>query len=539
MATHYRIAELKLPLDYDQAALEQAVLAHLGCPAEDLLELHIVRRSVDARKKPSVFFVFLLEVRLAQPLAAPVAGVSAVEPEPPRGPLTLMERRLPDHLPVVVVGAGPAGYFAALTLAEAGVRTILLERGKPVETRMRDIGQLRSHGKLDCESNICFGEGGAGAYTDGKLYTRIKHPYVGWVMRRLVDFEAPADILFEAHPHLGTDKLVRLVKRMREHLIAKGVEVRFSSRLEDVQLVDGRVTGLRLADGELLNCDHVLLGIGHSARDTLAQLWRSGVHMESKPFAVGVRVEHPQELIDRNQYGDPEHKRVLGAAAYALTHQIHEGARERGIYSFCMCPGGFIVPSPTELSHMAINGMSNANRSTAFANSGIVVQVETADLLRAGFEETPLMGIAFQRALEAACFAATRQAYAAPGMRIADFVAGRPSGTLAPTNFRPAIEACDLREILPPWVSAPLKAGLISFDRKLRGFTSAEANMLAVESRTSSPIRITRDAQMESVNTRGLYPIGEGAGYAGGIVSAAVDGVKAAELVVERLLAGA
>ncbi len=538
MDTHYRITELKVPLDYDEAMLADAVLALLGCPAEDLLALRIVRRSVDARKKPQVWFVMLLEVRLARPLKAALAGVTAVTPEAAPEPPQLLHKTLPEHLPVIVVGAGPAGYFAALTLAEAGVRTILLERGKPVETRMRDIGQLRSHGKLDCESNICFGEGGAGAYTDGKLYTRIKHPYVAWVMRRLVDFEAPPEILYEAHPHLGTDKLVRLVKRMREHLIAKGVEVRFSTRLAALSLADRRVTGVRLADGETLPCAHVLLGIGHSARDTLDQLWRDGVHMESKPFAVGVRVEHPQELVDRNQYGDPSHKRVLGAAAYALTHQIHEGGGERGIYSFCMCPGGFIVPSPTELEHMAINGMSNANRSTAFANAGIVVQVETADLLREGYEKTPLMGIAFQRALEAACFKATHQAYAAPGMRIADFVAGRPSGLLAPTNFRPAIEACDLREVLPRWICGPLKAGLENFNRKLRGFTSAEANMLAVESRTSSPIRITRDEEMESVNTSGLYPIGEGAGYAGGIVSAAVDGIKAAERVVQRLLSG-
>lgn len=536
MAYLYRISGLSAPLDFSQDWLEAEVKQRLG--VRHLQRVRISKESVDARKRRKLSYVLQVEVSTDQPIESLPKNVQILErsafdiPDPP----ALHTQTRAPHDPVVVVGAGPAGYFAALTLVEAGVKTILLERGKAVDVRMRDIGQLRSHGTLDPESNVCFGEGGAGAYTDGKLYTRIKHPYVRWVMKRLVDFGSPEDILIKAHPHLGTDKLVRIVKRMREHLVERGVDVRFGAKVERLRLKDGQVQGVVLADGSTIATSRVVLGIGHSARDTLANLLEDGVSMEAKSFAVGVRVEHPQALVDQVQYGDSKHKARLGAAAYSLTHQVADADLERrGIYSFCMCPGGFIVPSPTELEHMAINGMSNANRSTAFANSGIVVQIVPEDLLRRGFEDSPLMCIAFQRQLEEATFAATKQPYGAPAMRISDFVAGKASGTLAPTHFRPVAEPADLRELLPPWIADPLREGLEAFNRKLKGFTSSEANMLAVESRTSSPIRMTRGDDLQSVSTKGLYPVGEGAGYAGGIVSAAVDGVKAAESIANAL----
>lgn len=535
----YRIVNLKASLDYNEVWLKREAAVICGVKPADIVSVEMVKESVDARKKPKVFLVLQVEVTLNRALDALPKNVNALErsaldiPDPPM----VAKKALQAHEPVVIVGAGPAGYFAALALAEAGVRTILLERGKPVDTRMRDIGQLRSHGTLDPESNVCFGEGGAGAYTDGKLYTRIKHPYVRWVMKRLVDFEAPAEILKMAHPHLGTDKLVRIVRRMREHLEAEGVEIRFSTRMERLILEDGAVAGVALADGSEIRTSRVILGIGHSARDTLETLLAQGVCIEAKPFAVGVRAEHPQELVNLSQYGIAKpNKEYLGAAAYSLTHQVPDPHLERrGVYSFCMCPGGFIVPSPTETEHMAINGMSNANRSTPFANSGVVVQVTPEDLARQGFESHPLVGIAFQRQLEAKVFEITDKKYGAPGMRISDFVNRKASGTLAPTNFRPVVEPYDLWDVLPRWIAEPLSEGLQGFARKLRGYTSKEANLLAVESRTSSPIRMTRDDNFESVSTPGLFPIGEGAGYAGGIVSAAVDGVKVAEVLVNRL----
>ncbi|MDJ0841508.1 MAG: FAD-dependent oxidoreductase [Acidobacteriota bacterium] len=541
MTMLYRVTNLKAPPGYDAEVLRRIIAEMMNMPVAAISAPRVVKESIDARKKPKIIMVLQVEFTLTespeQPLPKDVRAVgrSLLDIPLPDALQVLAPDRKPQH-PVVVIGAGPAGLFAALALGEAGVPTLLLERGKPVETRMRDIGQLRSHGTLDPESNVCFGEGGAGAYTDGKLYTRVKHPYVRYVMRRFVDFEAPEDILVKAHPHLGTDKLVRIVKRMREHIVAQGVEVRFGARVENIMVRDGAVRGVVLADGEEIPAHRVILAIGHSARDTLAALLDAGVTVEPKPFAVGVRAEHPQAMINRNQFGNAERDPLLGAAAYSLTHQIDDPYLERrGVYSFCMCPGGFIVPSPTELDHMAVNGMSNAGRSSAYANSGVVVQVAPEDLARHGYEHHPLMGIAFQRDLEARVFKSTAMRYAAPAMRISDFVKNKASGNLAGTNFRPRIEPHDLWELLPAWIAEPLREGLLAFDRKIRGYAGNEGNLLAVESRTSAPIRIPREANLECASMPGLFPIGEGAGYAGGIVSAAVDGLKAAEHIITEL----
>ena len=535
----YGFDSLRCRPDEDETSMQVRIAAALEVTAAAIADLRVVRESIDARKKPKIILVRQVEFRLdTEPKAFPkelrVLERSRLDiPDP-----EFLARKVgkSSSKPVVVVGAGPAGLFAALALGESGIPTILLERGKPVDIRMRDIGQLRSHGLLDPESNVCFGEGGAGAYTDGKLYTRVKHPHVRWVMRRLVDFEASPRILVDAHPHLGTDKLVRIVRRMRQHIEGKGVEVRFQARVERVVVNQGRVRALELNGGETIPTEHVVLAIGHSARDTLAQLQADGIQLEAKPFAVGVRVEHPQAIVNRNQYGKAERDPLLGAAAYSLTYQHpDEDLGQRGVYTFCMCPGGFIVPSPTEPDHMAINGMSNANRSTPYANAGVVVQVTRDDLLQRGYADSPLIGIQFQRDLERSVFSQAGHPYHAVGMRIADFVQRRPGSDLADTHFRPGVKHLDLNELLPDWIAGPLRAGMRHFERKIKGFTSATSNMLAVESRTSSPIRIPRGDDLMSVSAAGLYPVGEGAGYAGGIVSAAVDGLRAAEAIVEKM----
>jgi len=543
----YAIANVSVGLNEDAAAVQLRLSDALGLEHGLITGCTCVRRAIDARKKMDIHFVCTYEITTAAPLPEPLpihAGQpirlierSALDPARP----AVFSHKVSNPAHVIVIGAGPAGLFAALALAEAGLRVTLLERGKPVETRMRDIGRLRSRGELDPESNICFGEGGAGTYTDGKLYTRIKHPFLRWVLATFVRFGAAADILMDAHPHLGTDKLVRIVRNMRHQLLELGVDYRFEARVDDLLIHQGGrvradLTGVRLADGCEINAENVVLATGHSARDTYERLQALGISIEAKDFAVGLRAEHPQQLIDEAQFGKLAGHPALGAAEYSLTHQVpDEHIGKRGIYSFCMCPGGLIVPSPTEAGHMAVNGMSNAKRRGRFANSGVVVQVTPDDIARHGIKPSPLMGVEFQRQLEARTFEAGGASYQAPAMRLTDFVGGKASSTLAPSSFKPGLVAADLQALLPAWISRPLSEGIQTFGRKLRGYVSSEANLLASETRTSSPVRIPRNEAMQSVSIAGLYPVGEGAGYAGGIVSAAVDGLKAAEAIIRSL----
>ena len=530
----YAISNVKVELDDDENTVTTRLITYLGINPEHCAAIVCVRRAIDARKKSHIHFVCTYEVSLTCTLSHLPAQVremthSSLEPECPD--IFKSSGKTKTH--VIVIGAGPAGLFAALSLAEAGVRVTLLERGKPVETRMRDIGRLRSRGELNPESNICFGEGGAGTYTDGKLYTRIKHPFLRHVLHSFVRFGAKPDILVDAHPHLGTDRLVRIVRNMRQHLLGLGVDYRFETRVDNLLVHENAVSGVRTAKGEEITADSVILATGHSARDTFERLHELGIKMEAKAFAVGVRAEHPQERINRNQYGRMAGHARLGAAEYKLTHQVPDPyLNKRGVYSFCMCPGGLIVPSPTETGGMAVNGMSNAKRAGAWANSGIVVQVTPDDILRHGIEDHPLMGISFQRQLETATFKAAGKRYAAPAMRLVDFIAKHPTGKLAPTRVKPEAVAADLWNIFPDWLGEPLSAGIKGFGQKMRGFISTEANLMASETRTSSPLRIERNEAMQSVNISGLYPVGEGAGYAGGIVSAAVDGLKAAAAIL-------
>jgi len=527
-----RLSNIPVALDASKHDLSKQLAQLLKSPEETISHITVVRRAVDARKRSVVHFVCSIECHVPDHLRLPAQAVAVKHSllqiiKPIALAATSSQER------VIVVGAGPAGLFAALALAEAGRQVVLLERGQPVESRMRDIGRLRSRGELNPESNICFGEGGAGTYTDGKLYTRIKHPYVRWVLSEFVRFGASEDILVDAHPHLGTDKLVRMVKKIREHLLGLGVDYRFGAKVSTILSKDGRVQGVALATGEEIAAQKVILAIGHSARDTIEALHGQGIQIEAKDFSVGVRAEHAQAWVNERQYGSYADHPALGAAEYRLAHQAKDAfLGQRGVYSFCMCPGGLIVPSPTEHGMMAVNGMSNGHRRSPLANSGVVVQVTSADIERHGLGKDPLCGIRLQRALEQRCFNMTQTAYASPAMRISDFIQHQASGTLAPTRFKPHVEAADLHELFPQWLAEPLRQGLIAFDQKMKGYITRDANLLAIESRTSSPVRFTRMDDMQSLSMLGLYPVGEGAGYAGGIVSAAVDGLKAAAAIL-------
>ncbi|MDQ6965382.1 MAG: FAD-dependent oxidoreductase, partial [Mariprofundaceae bacterium] len=449
MTTRYCIANLDAGLDETQKSIHTRLAKQLGLQDADISDLTLVRRALDARKKSNIHFVCSYEFTTASPLpdkliSNPAMQLRVIQASALNAPALPVKQ--PEERHAIVVGAGPAGLFAALELAESGMRVTLLERGQPVESRMRDIGRLRSRGELNTESNICFGEGGAGTYTDGKLYTRIKSPLVRNILHTFVRFGAGHDILIDAHPHLGTDKLVRIVRNMRTHLESLGVDYRFGARV-DALLTNSdknKVCGVRLADSAEIDGDCVVLATGHSARDTYEHLHKLGIHLEAKAFAVGVRAEHPQELINTIQFGPGAGHTALGAAEYAATHQVEDKhLGKRGVYSFCMCPGGLIVPSPTEEGGMAVNGMSNAKRSGPVANSGLVVQVTPEDIERHGIkldgiEGHPLSGVAFQREIERATFKMAGNQYAAPAMRLTDFVNRKASGTLANCRFKPA-----------------------------------------------------------------------------------------------------
>lgn len=528
--------EVELRHDAPEDALREVVARRLGVGLAAVSHVEVVRRALDARaKRAAPTWRLTVDVTLANRLGRRSKG-RTWGPVPPPHP-GFISPRITHNRPIVVVGAGPAGLFAAWHLAEHGARVILIERGKAVETRARDFGRFRGRGELDTESNICFGEGGAGTYSDGKLYTRKKDPLIPEVLMRMVRCGAPARIRVDAKPHIGTNLLFRMLKGIRRELEGLGVELRFETKMTGLLRTGGRTTGVRLADGTQLEAGAVVLAVGHSARDTFEQLLDAEVPIEPKPFAVGVRAEHPQALIDAAQYGLPSRGQpvddlrrsprpgTLPPADYRLAAQV-EG--DRGVWSFCMCPGGMIVPTSTEAEMVVVNGMSSARRSTPFANSGLVVHVGLEDLAREG-HVGPLAGVSFQRALERTAFEAGGGGYFAPAMRASDLVAGRSPSRLAETHFRPGLTAVDLRDVLPGFVWRSLVEGLSRFERTLPGYASTDANLIAVESRTSSPIRIPRDEKHEVPGHSGLFVAGEGPGYAGGIMSAAIDGLRTAD----------
>ena len=517
-------------------ALLQAVARKLHLRAADLGELRIVRRALDARHG-RVERSFSVDVQLPAD-AAPVRRAAAsgkLRPTPQATVRTLVLPQRPDGPPPVVVGAGPAGLFAALILADAGLRPVLLERGRPVERRSRDVSALYARGTLDLDSNVCFGEGGAGTYSDGKLYTRVGDDRVDAVMQRLVALGADPDILVHNRPHLGTDKLVGLMQAVRAHLVAAGAQLRFETAFSELDLDGGDVRGVRLRGGERVEARHVVLATGHSAREVWQVLVGHGLALEPRPFAVGFRVEHPQQLINEARYGRVlAEAQILPAADYRLTFQDRDGGNPRAAFSFCMCPGGVVVTTPTEPGALCINGMSHASRKGRFANSAIVAQVNAADFAKAGHVGT-FAGVAFQDAVERAAYAMGGGDFVAPASRVDDFLAGRISTDLPGTSYRRGLVPGDLSALYPEAITATLKRALQRFGRTIPGFAGHEATLIGVETRTAAPVRLPRGEDGCAVGARGLYPAGEGLGYGGGIVSAAVDGVRAAQSVLLAL----
>lgn len=539
-----RLTDLTLPLDHAPADLDAAVCARLGIPAADLKRVTVVRRGNDARKKSAIKLVYAVDVAVRDETAvlAAHAGDSHVRPAPDTTYrfVALAPEGWSGQRPVVI-GAGPCGLLAALVLAQMGLRPIIIERGKAVRERTKDTWGLWRRSVLEPESNVQFGEGGAGTFSDGKLYSRIKDPrhLSRKVLVEFVKAGAPEDILTEAHPHIGTFRLVTMVMSMRETIEALGGEYRFGTRVEDFAIetrADGsrHLTGLHLSTGDFLPARHVIMAVGHSARDTFHVLHDRGVHIEAKPFAIGVRIEHPQGWIDKARYGACAGNPILGAAAYSASHKASNG---RTVYSFCMCPGGRVVAATSEEGRVVTNGMSQYSRAEFNANSGLVVDIAPDRDYPGG----PLAGIAFQRHWESLAYVAGGSNYQAPGQKVGDLIAGRAStefGVVTP-SYKPGVKLTDLRECLPGYVIDAIREALPVFGRQIPGYDHPDVVMTGVETRTSSPVRITRGRDFQSLNTAGLYPAGEGAGYAGGILSAAVDGIKVAEALALDLLGAA
>ena len=549
-----RLSQLKLPLNHSQADLEAAVVKRLRLQPADLLGLRLAKRSVDARRKPDVYLVYSLDVELAPAVEKALLSRAKADPQLTASPDTAYrflvapaagkrQGLIANGCRPVVIGAGPCGYFAALLLAQMGLRPLLLERGQAVKQRSADtFGFWRGEQPFKPESNAQFGEGGAGTFSDGKLYSQVSEPqaYCRKVLEELVAAGANAEILTLHRPHIGTFKLATVVRGLRARIESLGGEVRFGCRVDGLDLdpVNRQLRGLVLANGERLSASHAVIAMGHSARDTFAQLRAQGVAMQAKPFAIGVRIEHPQGLIDRARYGEAAGHPQLGAADYKLVH--HCTAAEllgRDVYSFCMCPGGLVVGATSEPGRVVTNGMSQHSRNERNANSGLVVNVNLADLEPYGDGPgDPLAGVAFQRHWESQAFIAGGGDFQAPAQSVADFLAGgscqaEAKAALQP-SYLPGVRYTSLESCLPQFVLAALREALPVFERRIPGFAGQAALLTAVETRTSSPVRIPRHAKtLECVNTPGLYPGGEGAGYAGGILSAAIDGIKLAEQV--------
>jgi uncharacterized FAD-dependent dehydrogenase len=523
-----RLTEVKLPLDHSEDALPAAIVQRLGIAPGDLKSHAVFRRGVDARK-PAIVFTYTLDVTVANEAALlqRLAGDRRVSSAPD------MAYRYVAHAPdrpgtrPVVIGTGPCGLFAGLLLAQMGFRPLILERGKIVRERTRDTWGLWRKSALDPESNVQFGEGGAGTFSDGKLHSQVRDPrHLGRkVLVELVKAGAPEEILTVSKPHIGTFRLVAMVESLRETIHSLGGEIRFRSRVSDIDTENGQVRAVLLATGERIEANHVVLAVGHSARDTFQMLAARGVHIEPKPFSIGFRIEHPQSLIDRARWGRHAGHPLLGAADYKLVHHAQNG---RSVYSFCMCPGGTVVAATSEPGRVVTNGMSQYSRNERNANSGIVVGITPAD-----YPGDALAGIALQRRWEERAYEAGGGGYFAPAQRVGDFLAGRPStaaGSVTP-SYTPGVRWTDLGGCLPDYAVAAIREALPAFEKQIRGYAMDDAVLTAVETRTSSPISIRRGKDYQSVNTRGLYPAGEGAGYAGGILSAAIDGIEVAEAV--------
>jgi uncharacterized FAD-dependent dehydrogenase len=535
-----RVTEIKLPLNHTESALKSAVLERLGIAEDGLLRFTIARRGYDARNKKAIVFVYTLDVEVnvevnnEAALLAKFAGEKHISKTPDTEYHFVAQA--PKNLPSrpVIIGMGPCGFMAGLLLAQMGFKPIVLERGKEVRQRTKDTWGLWRKHRLNPESNVQFGEGGAGTFSDGKLYSGVKDSrHLGLkVLREFVQAGAPEEILYISKPHIGTYRLVSMVEKIRATIESLGGEIHFDSRVDDFDIADDEIRGVVLANGETFATHHVILALGHSARDTFEKLFARGVYMEAKPFSVGFRIEHPQSLVDQCRYGSEAGNPLLGAADYKLVHHCKNG---RSVYSFCMCPGGTVVAATSEEGRVVTNGMSQYSRNERNANSAIVVGITPEQ----DYPEHPLAGIDFQRHWEARAFELGGSNYDAPGQLVGDFLAAKAStafGSVLP-SYKPGVHLTDLSTALPDYVVAAIREALPAFDKQIKGFAMHDALLTGVETRTSSPVRIKRNKDdYQSVNIKGLYPAGEGAGYAGGILSAAIDGIEVAEAVALNMV---
>jgi uncharacterized FAD-dependent dehydrogenase len=522
------ISGIAVSLGEGEGVLPGKAAVILGVPTGSIESLHIIRRSIDARRRRPPCFIYVVEVSLPDETSwteKPFKGVTVRRIQESRGP-SFSKVQLKSGVRPVVIGCGPAGLFAALTLAESGMPPLLLERGKSVVQRVSDVNRFWEEGRLNPESHVHFGEGGAGTFSDGKLTSRVKNPLIAGVKNILVELGAPAGILTEARPHIGTDRLRAVVVRLREKLVELGAEIRFGARVTDFLMDRTRIVGVVINEHEEIRTERLILAIGQSADDTYQKLQERGVRLEPKPFAMGLRVEHPQELINEIQYGKWHRHPELPPADYFLTARIED--MNRSVYSFCMCPGGQIIGCSASAGGVVTNGMSASRRDGPYANSAVVVNVRVDDFGGGA----PLAGLIFRRQWEERAFVCGGGNYNAPAQRLTDFLKDATGGVVGPTTFRPGVQAASLREILPGFVAEALKKGFRLFEQKMPGFASTEAHLIGVETRTSSPVRITRGPDCQSVTVAGLYPCGEGSGYAGGIISSALDGIRAARQIV-------
>ena len=530
-----RITELRLAIDHAPEALEAAIVRFLKITPKDLISYEVFKRSYDARKNVALAFIYTVDVSVkdeAQVLKR-FAGDVHIRPSPDtRYHFIAKAPQKMDQRPVVI-GFGPCGIFAALLLAQMGFKPIVLERGKAVRERTQDTWGLWRKNILNPESNVQFGEGGAGTFSDGKLWSQVKDPkfYGRKVLHEFIKAGAPEEILYVAKPHIGTFRLVGVVEKMRQEIISLGGEIRFSQKVTGFNIKDQQIRGVQLESGEHIVADQVILALGHSARDTFQALHDAGVYLEAKPFSIGFRIEHPQSMIDRARLGPHAGNPLIGAADYKLVHHAKNG---RSVYSFCMCPGGTVVAATSEPNRVVTNGMSQYSRNERNANAGIVVGITPED-----YPGGPMAGIEFQRAIESKAFELGGKNYEAPGQLVGDFLAQRPStdfGAVLP-SYKPGVHLTDLTSSLPDYAIEAIREAIPAFEKQIPGFSMNDAVLTGVETRTSSPLRITRGANYQSLNIKGLYPAGEGAGYAGGIMSAGIDGIKVAEALALDYLA--
>lgn len=532
-----RLTDVKLPLDHDDQAINAFILDKLSLKPEQLVDFNVFRRGYDARKRNVIILMYTLDVTLAddvdeQALLAKFEKDQHVRTSPDTEYKFVTQATAEIEKRPVVIGFGPCGLFTALILAQMGLKPIILERGKEVRERTKDTFGFWRKRVLNPESNVQFGEGGAGTFSDGKLYSQVKDPkHLGRkVLTEFVKAGAPEEIMYLSKPHIGTFKLVTMIENMRKDIISLGGEIRFNARVDDIIIENEQVQGVKLADGEVIETNHVSLAIGHSARDTFEMLHDRGVHLEAKPFSIGFRIEHKQSMIDEARFGINAGNPLIGAADYKLVHHCKNG---RSVYSFCMCPGGTVVAATSEEGCLVTNGMSQYSRNERNANSAIVVGITPED-----FPGGPLAGIELQRKWEQNAYALGGSNYDAPCQTVGDFLAGRSEGEFGDVepSYKPGLKFTDLSKTLPPYAVAALREAIPAFDKKIKGFSTKDATLTGVETRTSSPVSIKRGRDFQSINTKGLYPAGEGAGYAGGILSAGIDGIKVAEAMALSLL---